>query len=107
MSWQIFSSDRKTNKKNMKTYNVIINNHKDKEFEKLMFISAEMEELVTNNLATIQNSDKDIDINMHSIANDFSTLELEKKRYKLKQGLYEILVLKYNNSGKGILKRFI
>lgn len=88
----------------MNIYNIIIYDHKNKKYEKHMFISGDMENHITNNIAELQLSN--FDVNMHSISDDFSTKELELKGYKNKQGLYEILILEFNNKGEKILKRF-
>ena len=89
----------------MKTYNVIIYDHTNKLFDKMIFISGEMEELITQNIYELQQLE--MNVNMQSISDEYSTTNIEKRGFTNKKGLYEILILRYNNNGGKILKKFI
>jgi hypothetical protein len=89
----------------MGLFNVIINDHRNRTCEKILNIRGETEELITNNIAEIQKTG--IDVNMFSISNNFTNEEIEKSGWKIKEGLYDSLIIEYNNNGGKILKRWI
>lgn len=89
----------------MGLFNVIIKDHRTKTYEKILNIRKETEEHISKNIVEIQNSG--IDVNMHFIDNDYSNEETEKSDWKIKDGLYDSLIIEYNSKGVKILIRWI
>ena len=88
----------------MNLVNIVIKDNKNKIYQRLFNLRGETEELITSNVASIINIG--LDVNMHSIEFNQQMTELEKRDWKEDDGLYERLLLIYQNKTGKLLTRW-
>lgn len=76
--------------------NILLFDEKNKLCQKMLSLREDTELLICNNINTI-NGDKPY-LMIRTIDYDFSTFELENKGWKTDDGLYDKLIINYNNS---------
>lgn len=82
----------------MSLINILLKDNKNKLFQKMLFLREETELLICENINTINK--KVVFLNIHSIDIDSPMTELEKNGWKEDNGLYDKLIIEYNNSAE-------
>ena len=83
--------------------NIVIRDNKNKLYQRMFNLREETEELITANVASFININ--LDVNMHSIEFNQQMTGLEKRNWKEDDGLYERLLLIYQDkTGKSLTR---
>lgn len=80
----------------MALLNILLRNNKDKICQKMLSLREETELLICENINTINGENTYLNIN--TIDFDFSTSDLERQGWKVDNGLYDKLIIEYNNN---------
>lgn len=79
----------------MGTINILLQDNKNRLCQKMCFLRDETESLIYDNINTINRIE--LNLALSSIDINFSTSDLEKQGWKVDEGLYDKLIIEYNN----------
>lgn len=85
-------------------YNIILRDNKNKVFQKMLFLRAETEMLITENVIKLNRVGYQLNIN--DIEINTPTDYLTKAGYKNDEALYDRLIIAYNQNHKDLLTRW-
>ncbi len=84
--------------------NILLRDNQNKLFQKMLFLREETELLICENINTINRRGHQLNINTIDI--DTSLDDLERQGYKNDEGLYDRLIIEYNQKNTKLLTRW-
>ena len=84
--------------------NILLRDNKNKLFQKMLFLKDETELLICKNINKINTTGHQLNISTIDISSSFE--ELEKQGYRNDDGLYDRLIIEYNQQNTDLLTRW-